>query len=96
MVSPEAGYPEPLAQRHSRRGDDGCAIEYYTLQPAPTQWVAVGRAVTSADYVVGPRSLLVGTGRTEEAAVRDLRGRCPHGDPTVFAMVRMEAEEQFA
>ena len=51
-------------------------IRYSTSQPAPTQWVAV--AVTSVAHreeaVRHPR-LVVGTGRTEAAAVAALRQR---------------------
>lgn len=71
-----------------------CTIEYYTLQPAPTQWVAVGRPRTDLAAAAGTRSLLVGTGASEDAAVVDLQARCPNGDPTSHAMVRLEHEER--
>jgi hypothetical protein len=59
--------------------------EYYTSQPAPTQWIAVG--LVSTLKMPGQRSrrlaqMLVGTGQTEAAAVRVLwerLGRMGHG-----------------
>ena len=55
--------------------DGGHECHYYTSQPAPTQWVAVG--VTSLLEAGAPRHrMLVGTGRSESAAVRALRRRC--------------------
>lgn len=51
--------------------------EYYTSQPAPTQWLAIG--VVSI-YPIDPgddrsKQMLVGTGRTETAAVVSLWDR---------------------
>lgn len=69
------------ADRVANRGVlDGhhVVVEYYTSQPAPTQWVAVGLAtVRNEDGLAPQTTLLVGTGRTEEAAVHELRGRVP-------------------
>ena len=57
-------------------GDGNCSCRYYTSQPAPSQWVAVG--VTTAEETASSERhrMLVGTGRTETAAVRALRRRC--------------------
>jgi hypothetical protein len=78
-------------EQHHHATAGGCAIEYYTLQPAPTQWVAVGRR---ADPVWTP-SLMVGTGKTEDDAVTSLRNRCPHGHPETRVMVRLAPGERF-
>jgi hypothetical protein len=51
--------------------------EYQTRQPDPSHWIAVG-VVTAPDDEVGGRThprLLVGSGRTEEAAIHDLETR---------------------
>ncbi len=56
----------------------GCAIaEYYTTQPAPTQWLAIGVVSIHSDDPSGSRmkQLLVGAGRTESAAVGSLWDR---------------------
>ncbi len=56
----------------------GCAIaEYYTTQPAPTQWLAIGLVSIHSDDPSGSRlkQLLVGAGRTESAAVGSLWDR---------------------
>lgn len=68
--------------------DDGAAVvvhrgvlvrgpataEYYTSQPAPTQWLAVGLVSTHPVTRGCPRlqQFLVGTGRTEDSAVNAL------------------------
>jgi hypothetical protein len=49
--------------------------EYYTSQPAPTQWIAVGFVSTQKiPPQLSPHLpwLLVGTGRTEDTAINDL------------------------
>ena len=89
MAGSQAEYREELGERD----DIVCSIEYYMLQLAPAQWVAVGRPATRPD-AAGPRPLLVGTGRTEDAAVMDLLDRCPHGHPV--ASVIAQPEEHFA
>jgi hypothetical protein len=55
----------------------GIVAEYYTSQPAPTQWIAVGlvSARTSSAPVQEPRRLVVGTGMTEQIAVDALAHR---------------------
>jgi hypothetical protein len=58
-------------------------VSYHTAQPAPTQWIAVGVVTTcTPDGLAdcGP-SMLVGSGRTEQAAIRALFGRLPAGFP---------------
>lgn len=52
-------------------------VEYYTSQPAPTQWIAVGLLKGRADGPAHslPTSLVVGSGRTEQLAVTALRER---------------------
>jgi hypothetical protein len=60
-------------------------VSYHTAQSAPTQWVAVGVVTICApDRLAdcGP-SMLVGSGRTEQAAIRALFGRLPAGFPTL-------------
>jgi hypothetical protein len=54
---------------------DGDDCSYYTNQPAPGQWVAIGISPPSETADAAPR-LLVGTGRTELAAIRALHRRC--------------------
>lgn len=51
--------------------------DFYTSQPAPTQWVAVGvvRDTRALPSEAGKPRLLVGTGRSEQAAIYDLRCR---------------------
>lgn len=60
-------------------GGPGVVVEYYTSQPAPTQWVAVGiaelRLLRSDEQAL--KKLLVGTGRSEAAAIQALRHRMP-------------------
>jgi hypothetical protein len=57
--------------------DTEITMEFYTAQPAPTQWIAVGeiKIRSRSDTTCCSTSLLVGTGRTAEAAVGALRGR---------------------
>jgi hypothetical protein len=90
MVNTAEAHAGRLARFFQRDSGPACAIDFYTLQPAPTQWVAVGRPVTTD----GRRPLLVGTGTTEEAAVLDLRGRCPHGEPAMHVLMRREPEDR--
>jgi hypothetical protein len=55
--------------------EDGDDCSYYTNQPAPGQWVAIG--ITPLNETSGESpTLLVGTGRTELAAIRALHRRC--------------------
>ena len=52
----------------------GC--RYHTVQPAPTQWAAIGVThVTGSDGEVTPR-LIVEVGPTEREALGALRSRC--------------------
>lgn len=56
----------------------GCVIaEYYTIQPAPTQWLAIGVVSIYAGDCSGSQmqQLLVGAGRTESTAVGSLWDR---------------------
>lgn len=57
--------------------------EYYTSQPAPTQWLAVGLVSTHPVARTCPQlqQLLVGTGRTEDAAVNALWERSAVPEP---------------
>jgi hypothetical protein len=91
MIDSVTYEPAAFAQQHVPDRDGGCEIEYYTLQPAPTQWVAVGRRTSP----VWTRSLVVGAGSTEDAAVENLRDRCPHGHPETSVMVRLAPGERF-
>lgn len=52
-------------------------LEYYTTEPAPGSWVAVGAVTRRAASGVPPRALrmLVGAGRSEAQAVDDLSRR---------------------
>lgn len=52
--------------------DGSCEISYYTLHPAPTQWVAVGVAPRVPVDRIGPGRLFVGTASTEADAISDL------------------------
>lgn len=69
------GGQSPTAQLRS--ADGGCVIEYYTSQPAPSQWIAVGLARLAGRGEEEPRWMVVGTGRTEATAIMTLRRRCP-------------------
>jgi hypothetical protein len=54
--------------------------EYYTSQPAATQWVAVAvTTVVVADGRSQGHGLVVGIGRTEDGAVDDLEQRLSAG-----------------
>ncbi len=57
--------------------------EYYTSQPAPTQWLAVGLVSTHPATRNCPRlqQFLVGTGRTEDSAVSALWDRLASSTP---------------
>ncbi|CCF82628.1 hypothetical protein [Nitrolancea hollandica] len=57
--------------------------EYYTSQPAPTQWLAVGLVSTQPATRDCPRlqQFLVGTGRTEDSAVSALWDRLASPGP---------------
>jgi hypothetical protein len=57
--------------------------EYYTSQPAPTQWLAVGLVSTHPATRECPRlqQFLVGTGRTEDSAVSALWDRLASPTP---------------
>ena len=57
--------------------DGSYLAEYQTHQPDPSHWIAVG-LVTAADLTAGPRRfprMLIGAGRSEEAAIHDLEAR---------------------
>lgn len=52
------------------------AVTYYTAQPAPTQWIAVGCLQDKARVVLSPKpGIVVGSGRNEAAAILELRRR---------------------
>ena len=57
---------------------DGVYVaEYQTRQPDPSRWIAVG-VVTPADATLtthAPPRLIVGSGKTEDAAIHDLETR---------------------
>lgn len=50
------------------------SVEYYTSQPAPTQWIAVGLVPARITLGAGhqPAQMLVGSGQTEDVAVTEL------------------------
>lgn len=55
-------------------------VEYQTRQPDPSHWIAVGVVTMPADSAFDrafPR-MLVGSGRTEDAAIHDLEQRLVH------------------
>lgn len=78
MSRQAAGHAIGHGVRRSHFGEIDCVIKFETSQPAPTQWVALGRAETSLDREgdLLPR-MVVGTGQTEAAAVESMEGRCP-------------------
>lgn len=53
------------------------SVEYYTSQPAPTQWIAVGLVPARINLGTGhqPAQMLVGSGQTEDVAVTELSVR---------------------
>lgn len=55
---------------------DSHDCRFYTNQPAPTQWVAIGVVAPSAAVTSSHHRMLVGTGRTEAEAISALRRRC--------------------
>lgn len=59
-----------LVMRHA-------VAEYYTSEPSPAQWVAIGTVVPRGECGSGvvPRAFLVGCGVTQDDAVEDLRRR---------------------
>ncbi len=59
------------------------SVEYYTSQPAPTQWIAVGLVPARNTLGAGhqPAQMLVGSGQTEDVAVTELS----------FRLARLEA-----
>lgn len=59
------------------------SVSYFTTNPAPTQWVAVG--------VVRGARMLVGTGLSEAAAIEDLASRYEQSQEDL-----LEAETKFA
>lgn len=66
--------------------------EYYTSQPAPTQWLAVGLVSTHPSTRACPRlqQLLVGTGRTETSAVSALWERLTMPAPAAHSQPQPE------
>lgn len=73
-------------QRGSLRSTDGaCQIGFYTIQPAPTQWVAVGQVISAPETLAKPGQLMVESERDESTAIARLGQRCPlgHPDPTL-------------
>jgi hypothetical protein len=55
---------------------DGLTADYYTSQPAATQWIAVAVVVSvDAGRATSSPRMLVGNGSTEESAVTDLEQR---------------------
>ena len=54
---------------------DSGDCSYYTNQPSPGQWIAIGITPPNTPPESAPQ-LLVGTGRTELAAIRALHRRC--------------------
>lgn len=69
--------PAAVVSHRGMLDRSGIVAEYYTSQPAPTQWIAVGlvSARTSSGPVHEPRRLVVGTGVTEEIAIDALTRR---------------------
>jgi hypothetical protein len=71
-VEPLQGDYEP--SQHRLVIDDGTVAVYYTMEPSPLQWVAVG-TLSTVDHTGRPSRtcrMLVGCGRTEDAAISDL------------------------
>lgn len=68
----------------SRMSGGDLSVEYYTRQPSPGQWVAIGTIAGSMLDNVAPvlPSMLVGTGVTEYAAIEQLRARLLELSPT--------------
>jgi len=62
---------EPELGQHDHRD-----CRFYTSQPSPNQWVAVGITATLKSSADPNHRLLVGTGRSEVAAIRSLHRRC--------------------
>lgn len=57
-----------------------CEIDWYTIQQAPTQWVAVGRIVNSPPGLARKGALITASERDETSALKSLERRCPaHG-----------------
>lgn len=70
----------------------GSITRYFTSQPAVTQWVAVGLESPIEDQ--GDLRVIVGSGRTEDDAIFDLRSRLargrPHGERSTPAPVQLD------
>lgn len=71
--------PIPPSQPVARRGrilTGGLVVEYDLLQPAPTQWVALGLVRRpSATGETGPPMVIVGTGVSPLLATEELARR---------------------
>jgi hypothetical protein len=70
------GCTDPERAEICHRGillDGELSVEYYTSQPAPTQWIAVGKVAQTGSARV--LLLLVGVGRDEQGAVDHLQHR---------------------
>jgi hypothetical protein len=58
-----------------------CEIAWYTVQQAPTQWVAVGQIVNAPAGAAKPGALVTASERHEADAITSLKHRCPlHGN----------------
>jgi hypothetical protein len=75
MIAGQGGVPEVVRSGLLLHGRT--LAEYYTSQPAPTQWLAIGVVSTYPEDPGDDRSkqMLVGAGRTEIAAVASLWDR---------------------
>lgn len=58
-----------------------CEIAWYTIQQAPTQWVAVGQIVSAPFGIAKLGTLITASERDEISALKSLEQRCPvHGE----------------
>lgn len=84
-IGPEHHLPEPAFSRLLI--EHTAIVQYYTDEPSPSQWVAIGMVLPLARLAAWgeERRLLVGCGRSEAAAIEDLAFRLaellPAADP---------------
>jgi hypothetical protein len=78
----------PEAASRGMLSDGVLVADYYTAEPSPGKWVAVG----TVTFWLGrrgegfPQWMLVGVGSSEQAAVAELRSRMNQTDPPRWKM----------
>ncbi|MGA7671398.1 MAG: hypothetical protein WBW04_13315 [Nitrolancea sp.] len=73
----------PEATSRGILSDGALVAHYYTAEPSPDRWIAVGTVMfwPETQRLTSPRWMLVGAGRAEPEAVADLRVRMRQHEP---------------